>query len=139
MTQPLTHVVRPTLHCLPSLHVLQLSSQEQRWLQFPLSGVVGLSVGDVCVGVLVVEVTSGVTGDVDKVDFDVVVVVVVVVVLIAVVVVVSLVVAVEVSLVVVVFAVVVVVVDDAVVVRVVVVVVVVLVVVVLVIVVSGQL
>ena len=44
VTQPLTHVVKPTLHCLPSLQVSQPSLQEQRWLQFPLSGVVGLSV-----------------------------------------------------------------------------------------------
>ena len=78
MTQPLTHVVRPTLHCFPSLHVLQLSSQEQRWLQFPLSGDVGFSVDDGGVGVFVVVVTSGVTVDVVMVDFDVVVVVVVV-------------------------------------------------------------
>ena len=122
MTQPLTQVVKPILHCLPSLHVSQPWSHEHRWLQLPLSGVVGFSVDDGGVGVFV-----------DVVDVEVVVVVVVV--LIAVVVVVSLVVGV--ALVVVVFAVVVVVLDEVVVV--VVLVVVVLVVVVLVVVVSGQL
>ena len=52
---------------------MQLSSQEQRWLQFPLSGVVGSScvVDDGCVGVFVVVVTV-------DVDEEVVVVVVVV-------------------------------------------------------------
>ena len=124
MTQPLTHVVKPSLHCFPSLHVLQLSSQEHRWLQLPLSGVVGFSVEEGVVGDFAVVVTSVIT-----LDVEVEVVVVVVVVLIAVVIVVS--------FVVVVFFVVVVVFDD--VVGVMVDAVVVLVVVVLVVVVSGQL
>ena len=46
VTQPLTHVVKPILHCLPSLQVSQPSSHEHWWSQLPISGVVGLSVDD---------------------------------------------------------------------------------------------
>ena len=46
VTQPSTHVVKPILHCLPSLQVSQPSSHEHRWSQLPLPGVVGLSVDD---------------------------------------------------------------------------------------------
>ena len=61
---------------------MQFSSQEQRWLQLPLSGVVGCSVDESGLVVFVVVVTSVVT-----VDFDVKVVVVVVVVVLSLVVV----------------------------------------------------
>ena len=54
----MTHVVKPTLHCLPSLQVSQPSLQEQRWLQFPLSGVVGLSVDVGGVGFFVVAFSA---------------------------------------------------------------------------------
>ena len=76
MIQPLTHVVKPILHCFPSLHVSQLSLHEQRWLQSPLSGVVEFSVEDGGVGVFAAVVTSVVT-----VEIDVKVVVVVVIVI----------------------------------------------------------
>ena len=81
VTQPSTQVVKPILHCLPSLHVLQLSSHEQRWLQLSLSGVVGFSVEDGGVDVFAVVVTSVVTVEI---DVNVVVVVVVVISLIVV-------------------------------------------------------
>ena len=74
MTQPSTQVAKPILHFLPSLHVEQLSSHEQRWLQLPLSGVVGCSVDEGGLVVFVVVVASVVT-----VDTDVKVVVVVIV------------------------------------------------------------
>ena len=45
--------------------MLQLLSHEQRWLQLPLSGVVGFSVEASDVGVFAIVVTSVVTVDID--------------------------------------------------------------------------
>ena len=81
MTQPPTQVVKPILHCFPSLHVSQPSSQEHRWLQFPPLDVVGLFVEDGDVVVFADVVTSLVAVDIDVkvVVTDVVVLAVVVV------------------------------------------------------------
>ena len=64
MTQPSTQVVKPILHCFPSLHVSQPSSHEHRWLQLPLSCVVVVTVEAGDVGFAVVD-TSVVTVDTD--------------------------------------------------------------------------